>query len=110
MEQVRNAKLDRLCESIGEQRAIANRARLVEKSDQSAAVQVMQRDRVTIYQHAGVELVLVPGVDKLRVHLKEEQGDMQVGEGASENTMQTGDSEEFAEARREALEDLGAEG
>lgn len=67
MEQVRNRALDRICESIADERAQKNQLIQDEKDYQREAVKVMQRDKVTAYRFAGVEMVLVPGDVKLRV-------------------------------------------
>lgn len=66
-EQIRNKSLDQCCEGISDTRASMSTARGEEQDLTRRAVQVMQRDRVTAYRHAGVELVLVPGDVKLRV-------------------------------------------
>lgn len=78
MEQVRNRRLDNLCESIGDERGTINAAKQNEASLEQAALQVMTRDGVTVYKHAGVELVRVPGADKLRVRLVKDTGDSEV--------------------------------
>lgn len=61
MEQVRNVRLDRFCESIGEGREKMNVLRNEEKGDLQGALREMHDKRVTAYRHAGVELVRVPG-------------------------------------------------
>lgn len=75
MEQVRNRRLDNLCESIGDARETMNGAKQQEQSDIQAALQVMQRDGLQVYRHARVELSRVPGAEKLRVRLTKEDGD-----------------------------------
>ena len=72
MEQVRNIRLDRLCESIGEAREQMNRLRQEEKGDAQMALREMHDQRVEVYRHAGVELVRVPGEEKLRVRTTKE--------------------------------------
>lgn len=67
MEQVRNAKLDNLCEAISETRGNINQLRTDEKGNEQAALKVMQSAEITVYRHSGVELLLVPGDVKLRV-------------------------------------------
>lgn len=67
MEQVRNRSLDRLCESLGDTRDDLARLQGEEADLQSQCMGVMQRDGVTAYRHAGIELALVPGGAKLRV-------------------------------------------
>jgi hypothetical protein len=75
MDQVRNGRLDGLCEGIAEQRRVMNQARQDEQADITAALPEMQRKGITAYKHGGVELVRVPGAEKLRVRLTKEQGD-----------------------------------
>jgi hypothetical protein len=81
MGQVRNSKLDNICEGIAEERAASNAANQEEKQLTSTALQVMQASKVTAYRHAGVELSRVPGAEKLRVRLTKETGDAEVTEG-----------------------------
>lgn len=66
-EQIRNKSLDRICEGISDVRQDTSRLRGEEQDLTRQAVSVMQRDKVTAYRSAGVELVLVPGDVKLRV-------------------------------------------
>lgn len=77
LEQVRNRKLDNVCEGIGDERRTMNAARIEEQSLVAAAQQVMEGASPTLmaYKHAGVELVLVPGSSKLRVRLTKDTGD-----------------------------------
>jgi hypothetical protein len=72
MGQVRNVRLDRFCESIGEGRDAMNRLRGEEKSDMQGALREMHDRHVEVYRHAGVELVRVPGEEKLRVRTSKE--------------------------------------
>ena len=73
MEQIRNAKLDRLCRMISETRAIQNQARTDEAGYEIAALRCMQDDKADgpngrfAYRHAGVELVRLVGEEKLKV-------------------------------------------
>ena len=81
MEQVRNERLDGLCESIGDERERTNAAKTEEIGLKQSALQVMQRGDIHIYRHAGVELARVPGADKLRVRLRNEEGEAAVSGG-----------------------------
>ncbi len=72
MEQVRNRQLDRACESIGESRDAMNRLRKEEADDLRMALREMHDKKVTVYRHAGVELVRVPGEEKIRVRTTKE--------------------------------------
>lgn len=72
MEQVRNVRLDHYCESIGESREKTNALRREEKNDLQGALRVMHDRNVVVYRHAGVELVRIPGEEKLRVRTTKE--------------------------------------
>jgi len=89
MEQVRNVKLDNVCESIAEEREEANAARVKEKQLTAAALKVMQERNVTVYKHAGVELIRVPGADKLRLRLVSDTGDASVDDGVTRSDSET---------------------
>ncbi len=103
MERVRNRKLDNLCEAIGEERRRMNAAKLDEQASIQASLQVMQRENISIYKHAGVELARVPGAEKLRVRLTKEDGD------ADETDLETGETEndQLGDERRKDMADLG---
>lgn len=73
MEQVRNRNLDRLCESIGEARESLNVLRAEEKTDLGRALREMHENDVIVYRHAGVELVRIPGEEKIRVRTTKEK-------------------------------------
>lgn len=81
MSEVRNTRLDNICEGIAEERQQKNAADLEEKQLTSTALQVMQSSKISAYRHAGVELARVPGAEKLRVRLTKETGDSEVSEG-----------------------------
>lgn len=66
MERVRVSKLDNLCEGLSEVRASMASDRETEAGLLQAALPVMRNEKLTTYQHAGVELVRVPGEEKLR--------------------------------------------
>ena len=86
MEQVRNARLDSFCESIGDEREAMNKARLEEKGLKQAAVDEMTRKGVTVYRHATIELALIPGAAKLRIRVTKEEGDATVEGGEPVDT------------------------
>lgn len=67
MEQVRNAKLDAFCESIGDGRDSMNAIRGEEKATKSSALREMHDKGVEVYRHAGIDLVRVPGEEELLV-------------------------------------------
>lgn len=83
MEKIRSKPLDNLCEGIGDCRATKNAATTEERGFERSALKVMQTRGLSVYKHAGVELALVPGSDKLRVRLTSEKGDAAVMAGAS---------------------------
>jgi len=69
MGQVRNKRLDKLCENIGEARERKNQAVTDEEGDSQAALRVMQDGKIDHYTHAGVELIMRRGADKLSIKL-----------------------------------------
>lgn len=91
-EQLRNARLDRLCESIGEGRETKNALILEEKADLQAALREMHDKNVTAYRHAGVELYRIGGEEKLRVRLtKEDASDMTPSDAEVDEVAARGD-------------------
>ena len=75
MEEIRNGRLDNLCEAIGDERERMNAAKVEEQASIQAALQEMQRTSTTVYRHAGIELARVPGAEKIRVRVTKETGD-----------------------------------
>ncbi len=104
LEQVRDRRLDNLCESMAEHRRAMNTARVEEHSDIAAALQHMVKKGVSVYKHGGIELARVPGAERLRVRLTKETGD------ADADDLETGDDDEgigggeFGKERRDAVE------
>ena len=80
MEQIRNVRLDHACEGIAETRSNMNALRLDERSDMQAALAEMHTKGLTSYHHGGVELVRVPGAEKLRVRTVKEPATGQTDE------------------------------
>lgn len=77
MEKVTDQRLNNLCEAIAEDRKNAAHAHADEVGSTQAALKRMRERGWSIYKHAGVELVFVPGADKLRVRVtKDDVGDM----------------------------------
>ena len=62
-----------------------NKAALSLKGLQSKALDVMQHASppYTVYKHGGVELARVPGADKLRIRLTDDDGDASVSGGTT---------------------------
>jgi hypothetical protein len=83
MEQVRNKRLDNICEGIADERAQKNRCDLEEKGLIQSALKAMQQANISVYKHGGVELARVPGSEKLRVRLTKDQGDAEVTGGTT---------------------------
>lgn len=79
MEQVRDTRLDALCESIGDTRDRLATLRADEQADTGAALKRMRERSLTSYRHAGVEMARVPGEEKLRVRVTSR------GEATAEN-------------------------
>ena len=76
MEHVRYTELDGFCEALAGSREKKNALVADEKGYQQGALQAMRKRNVTVYKHDGVELVRVPGDEKVRVRLvKGEAGD-----------------------------------
>lgn len=109
MEQVRNRSLDRLCESLGDTRDEI--ARLADEEDglQASAMGVMQRDGVTAYRHAGIELALVPGGAKLRVRKLKDKTEQSASGGVTANPDKADEAgvtaDEVAEDSENAIDD-----
>lgn len=94
MEGVRNIRLNNIFESIAEVRSHRNRLDVEEKSLLASALQVMQRDGVSKYKHAGVEALRVPGSEKLRVRLTKDDGDVSESDGETINSQEDIDGSE----------------
>ena len=84
---VRNVRLDRICEAIGDERDTINKAKREEQGLTQGALQTMQKATITVYRHAGIELARIPGAEKLRVRRTKEQGD------ADESDLESADVE-----------------
>lgn len=78
LEQVRNGRLDRTCEALGDIRDTLNQSKAEESRMKQAAIQEMSAGHILTYKHAGIELVLVPGADNLRVHVIKQGTDVDV--------------------------------
>jgi hypothetical protein len=73
MEEVRYRDLDNTCNSIAETREEINTLRADETAFEQTALRQMRTHGITSYRHAGVELVRVPGEEKLRVRTARER-------------------------------------
>lgn len=101
MPRVRNARLDKLAEAIGDCRDKANEAATDEKSFRAAALKEMHDKNISHWSHAGVDLIRVPGEDKLKVKTHKD--------GGSESGAGEGDGGEL-EPEGEGKEGAGEEG
>ena len=73
MEDVRYRDLDNTCNTIAETREEMNALRQAEIGYEQKALAQMRNHNITSYRHAGVELVRVPGEEKLRVRTARER-------------------------------------
>lgn len=73
-EQVRNERLDALCEEIGDAREVMNKGRAAEGEALGDALSEMHRAGVTVYRHAKIELARIPGGEKIRARTLKETG------------------------------------
>ncbi|HLX21654.1 MAG TPA: hypothetical protein VKR23_16025 [Gaiellaceae bacterium] len=73
MENARIRGLDDICTSIAETREQMNGLRAEETGLESNALKLMRKHQKTSWRHAGVELVRVPGEEKLRVRTARER-------------------------------------
>jgi hypothetical protein len=94
MEQVRAVALDHACESISECREQLNNLRAEESGIMQTTLTTMKKLDVMTYRHAGVELIRVPGEERLRVRTSKAQ--------ATAETEPDEDVEAADEARDEA--------
>lgn len=76
---MRNGRLDNFCESIGEDRKRIAQLKADEQGSIQGALKEMKAKNVGAYKHAGVELAFVPGADKLRVRLTNDDSDSAAG-------------------------------
>lgn len=97
MEQIRNGKLDRLCESIGDSRERKNKAVEDEASDSAAALSEMIRRDLHSYVHMGVRLTAKKGVDKLGIQLVKDKTEHGAQVGTAHDAVDTTTPEEGGE-------------
>lgn len=103
MEQVRNAKLDGICEEISEGRETSNTLATAEKTLKKQAAREMEAKGIPAYRQAGVEIKFAPGEPTLSVRLIKESTTKK-----RETTTETGsgqDSKEIAEKLTDAEPD-----
>jgi hypothetical protein len=73
MGEVRIRSLDEICVSIAETRASINELKGEETGLEQTALSLMRKHDKTAWRHSGVELVRVPGEEKLRVRTSQER-------------------------------------
>lgn len=98
MEQVRIARLDNLCEAIAETRGEINDLKATEIGNEQAALKVMQANDVMAYKHGGVQLLRVPGDEKLSVRTSKETSNDAGSGGEAEGEDAGTDAGEAGEA------------
>ncbi len=97
MEHVRYQDLDAYCEGISDARAKKNEAVADEKGYTTGALASMQKRGCSVYKHAGIELLFVPGDAKLRVRVTKDEGEGADVPGEPETPAADGDQFDAAE-------------
>jgi len=80
IEGVRIKPLDDVAATIGDLRDQMNALRTDEAEQLKVALELMREHKRTTWNHAGVELVRVPGVEKLRVRTSKDKATAEVDE------------------------------
>lgn len=107
MEQVRHTKLDRLCEGISECREEMNEQRGIEAEKCRGALVYMHDNSITTYRYAGVELVRVPGEEKLRVRTSKEKATLETDDEETGSGLTAREIAEALTPDEERLEEQG---
>lgn len=81
MAQVRDAKLDQICEDIGDGLDQINAGTEAVDEGKLAAIQRLHSRNLSGYRHAGVRLSIVPGAEKVSVK-REKDREVTIAEGA----------------------------
>jgi hypothetical protein len=84
MENARLRSLDEIAASIADCREQRNELKATEDGLLQRAMKLMKKHKKTVWKHDGVELVLVPGDERLRVRLIKGGGDAEVETGGDE--------------------------
>ena len=85
MERLRISALDNVCEAIAEIRGEKNELIQREGEQMNIGLKEMRKNGKTTWRHAGVELVRVPGEEKLRVRTTKSQATAEVEEPPAPN-------------------------
>lgn len=105
IEDARIGPLDKVAGAIGDVRDAMNELRAEEKGHMQLARKLMHQYRKSVYKHTGVEIVLVPGDEKVRVRVLKDDGS---GSSSGQDDNQD-DSQEVDDAGGEAGNGEGAE-
>lgn len=90
MSQIRDAKMDEICESIGEGLDGINQSTDQVDEGKSAAMQRLHAKGLSSYRHAGVRVSLIPGADKISVK-REKDREINVATVAGETVQSSGE-------------------
>lgn len=90
MGKARITRLDNLCHGLAEVRATMAACRSEEGDLERAALAVMHQHNVNSYQASGVELVRVPGEEKLRVRVSKANATAEIEEAEGEGQGMSG--------------------
>lgn len=95
MPRVRNARLDKLAEAVGESRDAINNATRDIKSFRAAALKEMIDKGLSFWSHGGVDFIVTPGAPELKI---------KTHKGGSGETGAGGDPDEELTAEAEDLQ------
>jgi hypothetical protein len=84
MEDARIKVLDDVAAALSDIRAQRNTLAADEKANLQTALKEMHRNKKTVWSHAGIELVLVPGDERVRARLVRGGGNVEVSTGDGE--------------------------
>jgi len=93
IEDARIGPLDKIASAIGDCRDNMNELRTEEKGHLQVARKLMHQYGKSVYKHAGVEIVLVPGDEKVRVRVLKDEGS-----SSSSGSDDAGDNNEAPDA------------
>lgn len=100
MPRVRNARLDKLAEAVGESRDAINDATRDIKGFRAAALKEMIEKNLSFWSHGGVDFIVTPGEPELKIKTHK-GGSGETGAGAPDDALDA----EAAEAQEEVYAD-----
>jgi hypothetical protein len=106
---VRVRALDEVAASIADCRNQRNLLNIEEKGLKQTALQLMQKHLKTVWKHAGVELVRVPGEERLAVRLVKGDGDVDQDTAPAKPPAEVEEEAEVGEAQEPFAQDPNAE-